>query len=413
MNPLYNIGIYLFKAGVRIASVRSAKLRDLLAGGRATLATLANERKRLAPDGYDVWIHAASLGEFEQGRPLIERLRRERPELKILLTFFSPSGYRVRRGYNKVDTVAYLPIDTPKAVSEFLDAAAPKMAIFVKYEFWANYLEQLHKRGIPTYSISAIFRPSQRFFSRFGGFWKKMLRQFTHIYVQDEASAQLLRRIGVNQVTVAGDTRFDRVADIQGTVRQMPIIDKLCQDSPVTIVVGSSWEPDEDIYIQWAQIHPEVRVIVAPHEFNEARLIKLKHRLGIGTALLSEISSADKMPIGCRALIIDSFGLLSSLYRYADVAYIGGGFGTGIHNINEAAVYGIPVMFGPNHHKFKEAADLIQCGGGYEVTDKASFETTINKLMTDSELRHNSGRAAGSYISRNLGATDKIFSDIF
>lgn len=416
MNPLYNAAIALYDAGIALAALHSPKIRMMKRGRRETLRHLDEKRRRVAPEGFDLWIHAASLGEFEQGRPLIERLRRERPGLKILLTFFSPSGYTVRHDFPLVDAVEYLPSDSPGDVRRFLDAAAPRCAIFVKYEFWGNYLEQLHARGIPTYIISSIFRPGQRFFRRGGGIFRKMLRHFTHIYVQDESSRRLLESIGLHDVTVAGDTRFDRVTDIQRAAKPAPLVEQFCTRSPetFTFIAGSSWEPDEDVYLPWLTASgSRVRAIIAPHQFDEMRLRRLVRRCGPGTHLLSEIRQSGAVPEDCRIIVVDSFGLLSSLYRMADVAYIGGGFGTGIHNINEAAVYGIPVVFGPRHHKFKEAADLMACGGAFEIADRDSFNATISSLASEPQARRKAGEAAGAYIRCNLGATDKIFADIF
>lgn len=413
MNPLYNAGIALFNAGVSAASWRSHKIREMVRGRRRTLSTLAATREAKAPGGFDVWIHAASLGEFEQGRPLIERLRRERPEMKILLTFFSPSGYRVRHDFPLVDAVEYLPSDSPGDVRRFLDAARPHCAIFIKYEFWGNYLEQLSRRGIPSYIISSIFRPGQRFFRTGGGMFRRMLRDFTHIYVQDEPSRRLLAGIGVDRVTVAGDTRFDRVTDIQRAARRVPSVEDFCRRSPFVFIAGSSWEADEDLYLPWLTSQRDVCAIIAPHQFDEVRLRRLVRRAGAGTHLLSEIKALGSVPADCRVIVVDSFGLLSTLYRHASAAYIGGGFGAGIHNINEAAVYGIPVMFGPRHQKFKEASDLIECGGAFETPDRASFVATVERLRGDAAFRESSGRAAGEYIRRNLGATDIIFADIF
>lgn len=413
MSPLYNFGIKAYAAAARLAALRSDKVSQMLRGQQETLESLAAERQRVAPEGYDLWIHAASLGEFEQGRPLIERLRREHPEKKILLTFFSPSGYNVRRNYDKVDTVAYLPFDTPAKVSAFLDAAAPKMAIFVKYEFWGNYLEQLQQRGIPTYNISAIFRKNQWFFRPTGHIGRGMLRRFSHIYVQDENSMQLLHGIGVNDVDVVGDTRFDRVTDIMRTVKDIDIAAAFTKNSPFTLIVGSSWQPDEDLYIPWINAHPEVRAIVAPHEFDKDRLSALLKRFNGKARLLSSFNFPSELTEQVRVIIVDCFGLLSSLYRYGDAAWIGGGFGTGIHNINEAAVYGIPVVFGPKHEKFKEATDLLACGGAFEVTDKTTAASTLTHLLQDPMARKKAGDAAADYIARNIGATDKIYHDLF
>jgi len=413
MNPLYNAAIHLYGAAARLAALRSPKVKEMLAGQEVTLLTLADERRRVAPDGYDLWLHAASLGEFEQGRPLMERLRREHPDMKILLTFFSPSGYRVRCNYAGADTVAYLPFDTPGRVGRFLDAAAPKMAVFVKYEFWGNYLEQLHARAIPTYIISAIFRSGQRFFRSGGGTFRRMLGNFTHIYVQDEGSHKLLAGIGIDNVTVAGDTRFDRVTDIQRYAKNVPVVAKFVENSPFTLVAGSSWAPDEDLYIPWLKAHPEVKAIIAPHEFDDCRIKRLMARLGSGARRLSELKSPDDLRGDETAIIVDCFGLLSSLYRYGSIAWVGGGFGAGLHNINEAAVYGIPVVFGPNNRKFKEASDMQKCGGAFEVTGSDSAIAALDSLLGNKEALDEAGRAAGEYIRANIGATDKIYPDLF
>ena len=416
MNPLYNFGIHAYAFGAHIASCRSPKVRKMLDGQRQTLAALKHKRMSAAPEGFDVWFHAASLGEFEQARPIIERLRGNHPDKKILLTFFSPSGYEIRSNYDKVDCVAYLLFDKPKLVRRFLDAAAPKMAIFSKYEFWGNYLEQLHAAGIPTYVISSIFRPRQRFFRPWGGMFRKMLKCYTHLYVQDNASAELLDKIGIDNVTVAGDTRFDRVSDILASSRQTPEIKEFVESSRFTLIAGSSWQPDEEIYIPWLKGHPDVKAIIAPHEFDHARLESLRHRLGNAkTRLLSEIrGSMPKSEINnIRYLIIDCFGLLSSLYRYGDVAVIGGGFGAGIHNLNEAAVYGMPVVFGPNHKKFKEADELLKRGGGFTYANPAEFNAIMNTLLNDSNALSTAGDKAGKYIKDSIGASDIIFNDIF
>lgn len=413
MNPLYNTALHLYGLGVRVASLRSAKARDMVEGQRATLGRIERWRRDTGHDGFDVWIHAASLGEFEQGRPLIERLRRKRPDTTILLTFFSPSGYRVRQNYEGADLVVYLPFDTPGRARRFLDAANPRMAIFVKYEFWGNYLEQLSRRGVPTYVISAIFRSGQRFFRRGGGMFRRLLGYFTRLYVQDENSRRLLDKIGIDRVSVAGDTRFDRVSDILAKARQVPEAERLTEGSPFTLVVGSSWQPDEEVYIPWLKSHPEVRAIIAPHEFDDQRLNALERKLGEGAVRLSALQSGSVGPAGVRYLIVDCFGLLSSLYRYADVAYVGGGFGAGIHNINEAAVYGIPVLFGPRHAKFKEAGDLIAAGGAVSIADRDSCAAVLDRWLSDRSARAAAGQASASYIAGSVGASDKIYNDLF
>lgn len=415
MNPLYNAGIALFGAGLKLASMRSEKISEMLRGQRQTLATLGQIRREVAPEGFDVWFHAASLGEFEQGRPLIERLRREQPQLKILLSFFSPSGYRVRRDYPGADAVVYLPVDSQSNVRAFLDAAAPRKAFFIKYEFWGNYLCELHRRSIPTYIVSAIFRPGQRFFRPFGGMWRRLLGYFDHLYVQDEASRSLLAGIGIDCVTVAGDTRFDRVTDIMNTHKPLPAaVAELAAGDEFTLVCGSTWQPDEELIIPWFKKYPQLRLIMAPHEFDRRRVDNLLERLGRSeSCCLSSLTADEPLPAGCRALVIDSFGLLSSLYGVADVAYVGGGFGAGIHNINEAAVYGIPVVFGPKYQKFREAFDLIEAGGAFSVADKTAFDRVMDHLFDDAAARKAAGKAAGDYIARSIGATDIIYNDIF
>ncbi len=416
MNPLYNFGIHAFSVGARLASLRSPKIAKMIRGQRQTLDIIKDCRSSVAPNGFDVWFHAASLGEFEQARPIIERIRRDMPDKKIILTFFSPSGYEIRKKYDKVDCVAYLPFDTSASVKAFIDAADPHMAIFAKYEFWGNFLEELHRRKIPTYIISAIFRPGQRFFKPWGGMFRNMLGCYNRLYVQDEASRELLASIGVTNVTVAGDTRFDRVTDIHASARKVTEIENFVNTSPFTLIAGSSWQPDEDIYIPWLQKHPDVKAIIAPHEFDETRLENLRNRLGADhTFLLSELQDprSGLRPDDVRYLIIDCFGLLSSLYRYGDVAVIGGGFGAGIHNLNEAAVYDIPVLFGPNHKKFKEAAELKKCGGGFTYSNATDFDTVMNTLVRDQSALKKAGKAAGDFIRKSVGASDKIYHDIF
>ncbi len=407
MNPLYNAGISLYKFGAQVGALRSPKIKKMIEGQKRTFDLLARH-----PRGFDLWIHAASLGEFEQGRPMIEHLRREHPEMRILLTFFSPSGYEVRKNYDKADCVTYLPFDTPDLVRRFLDAARPGMAIFIKYEFWGNYLEKLHQRNIPTYIISSVFRPGQRFFRPLGGVFRNMLRCFSHIFVQDENSKRLLSGIGINNVTAAGDTRFDRVTDILRNGKEYPDIAAWKGDSPL-LVAGSSWPADEDRYIPYINSHSQLKAIIAPHEFDDHRLKALQSGIEGKSLLYSETAAGQSIPDDVQVLIIDSFGHLSSLYRYATVAIIGGGHGAGIHNINEAAVYGVPVIFGPNHYKFREASDLIRCSGGFEYTDSRSIASILDSLFGNKELLKNCSEAAAEYIKSHLGATDIIYAHIF
>lgn len=408
MRFLYNFGIRCYGLAVKMVSGRNVKAAKMIAGQTETFDRIIENIDTEAPY---VWVHAASLGEFEQGRPFIEKLKREMPGIKILLTFFSPSGYEVRKNYSGADLVCYLPFDTPRNARRFINLVRPKAAVFVKYEFWRNYLEELHRLEIPTYLISSIFRPRQAFFKPWGGMFRKMLRCYTTIFVQDKESATLLKGIGMDNVMVTGDTRFDRVTDIMRSVHEVQGLESFATPDTFTLVVGSSWPADEDIYLPWVKSHPEVRCIIAPHEFDECRIARLRKRLGEGTVLMSEIKSDPSVGASARHVIVDCFGLLSSLYRYGKVAYIGGGFGAGIHNINEAAVYGIPVVFGPNHQKFKEAIDMIECGGGISVKDSTSLSLVMDMLLDNTD-RTRRGKCAGDYIKSHLGATDRVLKMI-
>lgn len=409
MNFIYNTAIHLYAAAARVVALRSNKVKTMLRGQRETLSNLASS---LDPTKRYIWIHAASLGEFEQARPLIERIRREKPDAPILLTFFSPSGFEVRKDYPLVDVVAYLPFDTPRNARRFVDTVNPAMAIFVKYEFWGNYLETLKRKNVPTYIISAIFRPSQSFFKWWGGTMRGILKNFTRFYVQDETSRQLLDNIGINNVTVAGDTRFDRVTDVMRSTFSLPAIERFFAPAAIRLIAGSSWEADEELYLPYLNAHPEIKAVIAPHELGEGRVDKLIANCR-GTAVrLSEIYNvADLQDV--QIVIVDSFGKLSSLYRYGNIAYIGGGFGAGIHNINEAAVYSMPVIFGPRHYKFKEAHDLIELKGAFAITNKNEFNEVLDRFSANPVLLADAGKTAGQYIKRNLGATDLIYSDLF
>jgi len=407
MTPFYDFAIHLYSLGVKIASLRHEKARKIIDGQAVTMQRL---KKELSPEGGYIWIHAASLGEFEQGRPLIEMIRRNHPDAKILLTFFSPSGYEVRHNFPLVDAVVYLPFDTKKNVRQFLDTVKPRMAIFVKYEFWGNYLNELKLRGIPTYIISAIFRKSQPFFKPWGGEFRKMLTYFTHIYVQDEGSRELLAGIGIKNVTVAGDTRFDRVTDIMESCVEIPQAAALTRDASLTIVAGSTWPPDESNLLPCFNAHPGMKLIIAPHEVNEERIAAIESQLNRPSCRLSTATPEEAAKCDC--IIVDCYGKLSSAYRYGNIAYIGGGFGVGIHNLNEAAVYDIPVIFGPHYHKFKEARDLIKCKGGFSFSNKEEFDAIIEPIVNDKKLREQYGKNAGNYVKENLGATRIIYADI-
>ena len=371
-------------------------------------------REKIDRNAKYIWFHASSLGEFEQGRPLIEKIKTEHPEYKILLTFFSPSGYEVRKNYGGADVVCYLPFDTPYRVKKFLDLSKPVMAIFIKYEFWDNYLSELKRRNIPVYIVSAIFRKEQLFFKWYGGMYRKVLSYFTHIFVQDDASRELLSKYGVTNVSVFGDTRFDRVQDVYKNTKQVPMVDLFVNnnrsDNQLTMVAGSSWQQDEEVYLNYFNEHPELKLIIAPHEIHKDHLKHIESMLKRPSIRLSEATEKDIKGKSC--LIVDSFGLLSSIYRYGDLAYIGGGFGAGIHNVLEAAVYGIPVIFGPKYQKFKEARDLLQVGGAFSITDEKTFESKMEELSTYRDLLEAAGAAAGDFVKSNIGATNRIIASI-
>lgn len=402
---MYTIGIYLYMLAVKLAAFFGHdKAKRLLEGHEAIFSSL--EKGVKAGEKY-VWFHASSLGEFEQGRPLIEKLRATHPEYRVVLTFFSPSGYRSARNYQQADVVCYLPFDTPSNVRRFLDIVKPEMAFFVKYEFWLNFLSALKKRGIPTYSVSSIFRKEQVFFRCWGGFYRKALHCFTHLFVQNEISKELLASIAVTNVTVVGDTRFDRVTKIAEQAHLLPLVASFAEDGKKIFIAGSSWGPDEAVYIPYFNRTPGWKLIIASHEVNEERIKQIEEQVrGLCVrytqATIEEVRSA-------KCLIIDCFGLLSSIYRYGTVAYVGGGFGVGIHNVLEAAVYGIPVFFGPNNYKFQEAQQLKACGGGLEVSSNIEFEEKISAMDNDASVIERAGTAAGTYVSQNAAASARIF----
>ena len=378
---MYSLIIHLYAFFIELISPFHKKARLMRLGQWKTNGIL---REKIDRNAKYIWFHASSLGEFEQGRPLIEKIKAEHPEYKILLTFFSPSGYEVRKNYGGADVVCYLPFDTPYRVKKFLDLSKPVMAIFIKYEFWDNYLSELKRRNIPVYIVSAIFRKEQLFFKWYGGMYRKVLSYFTHIFVQDDASRELLSKYGVTNVSVFGDTRFDRVQDVYKNTKQVPMVDLFVNnnrsDNQLTMVAGSSWQQDEEVYLNYFNEHPELKLIIAPHEIHKDHLMHIESMLKRPSIRLSEATEKDIKGKSC--LIVDSFGLLSSIYRYGDLAYIGGGFGAGIHNVLEAAVYGIPVIFGPKYQKFKEARDLLQVGGAFSITDEKTFESKMEELST-------------------------------
>ena len=361
--------------------------------------------------GRVVWIHAASLGEFEQGRPIIERVKREMPDSIIVVTFFSPSGYKIRKNYPLADFVFYLPADTPKNVTRFLDAVHPDIAIFVKYEFWLNYLNELHRRSIPTYLISAIFRPSQIHFRPWGGMWRRALRCYSSIFVQDKASERLLQRVGYKRCVVAGDTRFDRVAEIARNAKRIPIIEHFAMGTPL-FVAGSTWGKDEELLIQLINTNPDIRFVIAPHEMDESRMQRLETTIHGGVVRYTHSSESSDFS-GAQVLILDTIGLLSSAYSYARWAYIGGGFGVGIHNTLEAATFGLPIAFGPNYQKFREARDMIELGAATSVTSATELIDWFAIIKDEGEALQKASSSALNYTKEHCGATDTIMRVVF
>lgn len=419
---MYNVIIYMYLLGVAIYSRFNEKVRKMWRGEREAFRIL---KEKVDPEAKYVWFHAASLGEFEQGRPLMEQLRREHPEYKILLTFFSPSGYEVRKNYEGADIITYLPLDTVTNARRFLRAVRPVMAYFIKYEFWYNYLHILKHRGVPVYSVSSIFRSDQVFFKWYGRQYGKVLNCFTHFFVQNEVSKTLLAEIGITNVTIVGDTRFDRVLQIKEAAKQLPIVEAFVKESgvrsqesvghskPRVFVAGSSWPPDEEIFIKYFNQHPEWKLIIAPHVIGEDHLRQIEKLLEGRKVLrytkISENSENSEYSENSDVLIIDCFGLLSSIYRYGYVAYVGGGFGVGIHNLLEAAVWSVPVFFGPNNQKFQEAQGLKK-SGGLEITDYESFASQMDRLAKDADYLKAQGEQAGRFVESLSGATEKVLA---
>ena len=404
---MYNIIIYIYQLGVIIASFFNEKVRKMWRGEREAVRIL---REQVDPNAKYVWFHAASLGEFEQGRPLMEQLRSEHPEYKILLTFFSPSGYEVRKNYSGADIICYLPLDTITNARRFLRTVRPVMAFFIKYEFWYNYLHILKHRNVPVYSVSSIFRPDQVFFRWYGKQYSRVLKCFTHFYVQNEVSLQLLAKLGIHNVTVVGDTRFDRVLQIKAAAKQLPVVEAFCQPSKV-FVAGSSWQPDEDIFIPFFNKHKDWKLIIAPHVIGEDHLQQIEHQLA-GRKVVRYTDATEDNVQEAEVLIINCFGLLSSIYGYASVTYVGGGFGVGIHNTLEAAVWDVPVIFGPNNQRFQEAQGLKACGGGQEITSSDDFCRIMQRFIDQPQTIDEAGRQSGAYVKQMTGATQKILADV-
>ena len=402
MHFLYNTIIRIYAALIRIASLFDSKAGAWIKGRRGWEDKLAAGTEGISRI---IWFHCASLGEFEQGRPLMELIRERHPEYRIVLTFFSPSGYEIRKGWKGADYVCYLPADTPGNARRFVSLLKPDMAFFIKYEFWYNYIYELFKREIPVYLVSGIFRQDQLFFKWYGGLFRRMQGMYSHFFVQDENSRLLLNKSGYLNVTVTGDTRFDRVKKITESAEPVPAIEEFAGDEKV-FIAGSSWEEDEKIIAGYINRNPgRMKWIFVPHEVDKGHIERLVKMLKVSTVKLSEYTPAHA---SARVLIIDTVGLLSSSYRYAYIAAVGGGFGKGIHNILEAACWGVPVLFGPNHSKFREAADLMKLNGAWCFADYEQFAEIMELLLNNSSIYENSSAESAGYVIRNAGASEKI-----
>ena len=405
---MYNIIMYAIQLGIMIASLFNEKVRKMWRGECDAIRVL---REKVDPEAQYVWFHAASLGEFEQGRPLMEQLRKDYPQYKILLTFYSPSGYEVRKDYKGADIICYMPVDTVTNARRFLRTVRPVMAFFIKYEFWYNYLHILKHRQVPVYSVSSIFRPDQVFFRWYGRQYGRVLRCMTHFYVQNEQSRKLLSKIRLDNSTITGDTRFDRVLQIKDQAKVLPIVEAFAKGHK-TFVAGSSWQPDEQLFAKYFNENcPDWRLVIAPHVVNDDHISAI-------TALMPEkkvvryTQTTAEEAADADVLIIDCYGLLSSIYRYGDVAYVGGGFGVGIHNVLEAAVWDMPVVFGPNNQRFQEAQALKAANGGFDIQGYEDLVQILNRLTSDDNYRRETGNAAGHYVKDNAGATQLIMNEI-
>lgn len=406
----YNIFLFLFNTAARITAPFNAKTNKWVHGRQGIFETL---EKTLSENHKVVWMHCASLGEFEQGRPLLERLKEQGTRYKVLLTFFSPSGYEVRKNYEDADWVFYLPMDSKKNAKRFLEIINPELVIFVKYEFWYYYLKEIKKKNIPLLLVSGIFRKEMHFFKWYGNFSRKMLNCFTHFFVQDEPSKQLLGGAGFNNVSITGDTRFDRVIEIAEKTESIALIEQFT-NSKKTVVAGSTWPEDEEVLQKTiADINdPELKLIIAPHEITEKHLNDIEKLFP--TAIRFSQLMTHPSPLTTKTLIIDNIGMLSRLYKYATITYVGGGFNaSGIHNILEAAVYGKPVLFGPHHQKFKEAVDLIKTGGAFSVSNADSAIAIFQKLLNKKEDYLQSCESSLKYVYANKGATEKVMQFIY
>lgn len=404
MRFLYNIGIYLYTFIIRVVSVKNKKAAEWINGRKGLLKLIESSLKK---DKSYIWFHFASLGEFEQGRPVLEGIKATQSTAALVITFFSPSGYEVRKDYPLADHVFYLPVDTQSNAKEFIRLLNPSMAVFTKYEYWYYYFEELHNQNIPLYMISGIFRKEQTFFKWYGSLQRKMLSRVSHFFVQNEESKSLLHKIGINKVTVSGDTRFDRV-EFNAIYPVENILISNYSSGKHVFIGGSTWPEDEKLIANLYQTYTDWTFIIAPHEINPQR-IEETMKIFPDAMKYSQLNASETQNL--RVLIIDNIGILSSLYQYATIAYIGGGFGVGIHNTLEAAAFGLPVIFGPNYQRFNEAVELLEVGGAFSIKDKQDLESSM-KLLVQDDFRKESGVKAQKYVQEHTGATQMILNFI-
>ncbi len=406
MKILYSVGVFLYNRLVCLAALFNTKAKLRTRAVRSTFELLKSfSAEKL------IWFHCASLGEFEQGRPLIEKIKSSRPDYKIALSFFSPSGFEVQKDYQFADLVFYLPGDSKKNAKQVIALLKPNYVFFVKYEFWYWYIQELGKQNIPLYLVSGIFRRNQVFFKFYGSFFRKILKNFEYLFVQNQSSFDLLQEFGIKNAKITGDTRFDRVAEIASQRKRFELIDTFAKDCLV-FIAGSTWKPDEEIiadFINRSQ-YDNTKYIIVPHEINKAHISHIKGLFKESVCLYTEAKQEELKDAS--VLIIDTIGMLSSVYAYADLAYIGGGFGAGIHNTLEAAVYGIPVIFGPKYQKFDEAKELIKRKAGFSVSDKNSFSKIMEQMLNEANIRMQYGKNAETFVNENIGASDKVLAEV-
>jgi 3-deoxy-D-manno-octulosonic-acid transferase len=407
MRLIYNLGIKVFILLVKIASFKNPKAKKLIEGRKGLLKRVKKEQD---PKEQVIWVHCASLGEFEQGRPLIEEIKRIYPEKKILLTFFSPSGYEVQKNYGNADYIYYLPADTRRNARRFIKYCNPEVVFFIKYEYWYNFLSVLKKKSVPVYFVSSIFRKDQLFYKWYGGWYRKMLKKVTHFFLQNQESADLLQSLGINHFSVIGDTRFDRVAHVFENIKPIPVIEQFL-GSQKAIIAGSSWKAEEALLMQYYRINPAFKLIIVPHEVSDENIQRIKNQFGENAICLSKVTKT----IGKEKniLIVDSYGMLTSLYQYGYISIVGGGFGAGIHNILEAATFGMPIIIGPNYERFQEAIDMVNQHCAFPVANIEEFNTVMNHLLKDPTLVFTISKIASDYVKANVGATPKILDFVF